>query len=36
MKTWYAGHTAPTQQHEVDHARSGIYLPCLEDLGHEL
>ena len=32
----HAGCTAPTQQHEVDHADQEIYLPCLADVDHEL
>ena len=32
----HADYTAPTRQRELDHARTGIYLPCLADLDHEL
>ena len=39
----HAGYTAPTRQHELDHTdhtdhtdQEYIYLPCLEDLDHEL
>ena len=31
-----ADYTGATRQHELDHARTGIDLPCLTDLGHEL
>ena len=32
-----ADYTAPTRRHEllIYNTTSGIYLPCLEDLGHE-
>ena len=30
----HADDTAPTRQHELDHTRPGIYLPCLADLDH--
>ena len=32
----HADYTAPTRQHEVDRTRSGIDLPCLADLDHDL
>ena len=32
----YADYTAPTQKHDQHHTRSGIYLPCLADLDHEV
>ena len=32
----HAGYTGPIRQHGLDHTRSGIDLPYLADLGHEL
>ena len=32
----HAEHTGPIRQHELDGTRSGIDLPCLVDLDHEL
>ena len=32
----HAGYTVPTRRHELDRYRSGTYLPCLADVGHEL
>ena len=32
----HAGYTAPIRQHELDYSRSGLYLPCLADVHHEV
>ena len=32
----HADFAAPTRQHELYHTTSGIYLPCMADLHHEV
>lgn len=32
----HVDYTCPTGQHELNHARSGTDLPCLEDLHHDV
>ena len=32
----YTGYTGPSRRHELDQTISGIHLPCLADLHHDV